>query len=232
VFNNKVEYILFDLDGTLIDSAPDIAAAVNATLVDIGKEEYPLSMIKTWIGNGAKTLLKRALTGSIDEEPDQVLLEQTLPRFFEHYGQNLSGDTYVYSGVLEALAALSLAGLQLACVTNKPIEFVQPILNAYQMNQYIQLSVGGGSLPELKPSAAPLVFACEQLGHDLKSDPDKVIMVGDSASDILAANAAGIKSIAVDYGYPQGQDLISLGASAWISSMDELPDLLGINSKH
>lgn len=228
MFEN-IKTVLFDLDGTLVNSAPDLAAAVNATMLELGKTEYPLNQITQWVGNGSKILLKRALTGKFDDEPDAAELEQVLPLFFKHYAANLSSASHIYAGVLPALKALQLAGIQMACVTNKPIIFTHAVLATFQLDQFMPIAVGGDSLPQLKPSPEPLLFACEQLGIDPSVISETVLMVGDSSSDIKAAKAANIRSVAVDYGYSQSVDLVALGATKMIADMQELPALMGIN---
>ena len=228
MFVSNIDTVLFDLDGTLINSLPDLTIAVNATMYDLDREKHSQDTVKHWIGNGAKVLLKRALTGEYDGEPEQHLFDKALPLFFDHYAKNLVGASYVYDGVFPALELLKSSGIKLACVTNKPIEFAQPIINHFKLDQFIQVVIGGGSIPELKPSAAPLLLACEKLGGEPSLFAKTTVMVGDSASDIKAAKAANMKSVAVDYGYAQGQNLLELGAQDEISNMMELPDLLAL----
>jgi len=224
----RITTILFDLDGTLVNSAPDLAAALNATMSEMGRNEYPLETVTTWIGNGANKLLKRALSGEIDGEPESHLLEQALPVFMKHYEQNLVSKTYVYDGVHEALSVLRSAGVQMACVTNKPIGFVAPILRKFKLDEFIYVTVGAGSLPQLKPAADPLLLACEKLNVETSLIAETVLMVGDSSSDIKAAKAANMQSVAVDYGYAQGVNLLELGATTEISNILDLPKLMGL----
>ncbi len=224
----NVQAVLFDLDGTLINSAPDLAAAVNATMLELGRSEYPLNQVIQWVGNGSKKLLKRALTGDVNGEPESAELDSALPLFFKHYGENLNVLSGIYDGVLPALSSLQMAGIKMACVTNKPIEFTHPVLTAFDLERFFPVVVGGNSLPQLKPSPEPLLFACEQLGIDSSMMRESVLMVGDSSSDIKAAKAAGCDSVAVDYGYAQGVDLMELGASKITSDLQELTSFLGL----
>ena len=224
----NINAILFDLDGTLINSAPDMAAAVNATMRELDLPEYSIKQISQWVGNGSKMLLTRALAGEFDVEIDENSLKEILPSFYKHYAENLNSASLVYTGVLSALHKLQKANIKMACVTNKPIEFAMPVLAAYELDQFMPVVVGGGSLPQLKPSPEPLFFACEQLDIDERMLGQTVLMVGDSSSDIKAAKMAGMQSIAVDYGYSQGVNLLDLGAKKIISNMQELPSLLSI----
>ena len=224
----NINAILFDLDGTLINSAPDMAAAVNATMRELDLPEYSIKQISQWVGNGSKMLLTRALAGKFDVEIDEKSLQEILPSFYKHYAANLNSASQIYPGVLPALYELQQANIKMACVTNKPIEFAMPVLAAYELDQFMPVVVGGGSLPQLKPSPEPLFFACEQLDIDERMLGQTVLMVGDSSSDIKAAKMAGMQSIAVDYGYSQGVNLLDLGAKKIISNMQELPSLLSI----
>lgn len=207
------QLLLFDLDGTLVNSAPDLAAAVNKMLVALQRSSFDEKLIEDWVGNGAAVLIKRALSGSSEIDPalGKALVEQALELFFEYYFKGLSVKTHLYEGVMETLATLKKAGFPMAVVTNKPERFVAPILNDLKIDSYFVLSVGGDSLPQKKPHPLPLLYACEQLGFQT----DNCIMIGDSKNDILAAKAANIKSIGVSYGYNYGED-ISLEEPDWV----------------
>ena len=224
----NIKLALFDLDGTLVHSAPDLAAAVNATLDQLGKPVYIESTIVQWVGNGAQRLLKRALTGQVDGEPDAEELAHATPIFLQHYEQNLSNATTIYPGVEQALTVLQDAGIKLACVTNKPGKFTQPLLKKMQLADYFSVIVSGDTLPVLKPDPAQLLHACEQLGAPARYAADYGVMVGDSANDILAAAAINMPSVAMSYGYSQGVDLKQQGATHIIDNMMELIPLLDL----
>jgi phosphoglycolate phosphatase len=201
--NNK-KAILFDLDGTLIDSVPDLAHAVNYMLKSLGKETYPENTIRYWVGNGAATLVKRALLGKkdIEEFTDFELFEQAQSLFFDHYTQHLADTTILYNRVQETLKHLH-NNYQLAIITNKPFRFVEPILTQLGVNQYFSHILGGDSLDTKKPDPTPLFHMCELLKLDIK----ECVMVGDSKNDIIAASKASMDSIAVTYGYNYGEDI-------------------------
>jgi phosphoglycolate phosphatase len=203
-FNNK-QVILFDLDGTLIDSAPDLALAINHMLTTLGRETFSDDLIRSWVGNGAQVIVKRGLSGKADydNDIDPALFEKALNIFLTFYANNLCVDTVTYPNVRSTLKILKAQGYRLVIVTNKPFDFIQPILEGLGLTDLFELLLGGDSLPERKPSALPLLHVCEQLSVTAQ----QCVMVGDSKNDILAANAAGMQSIGLTYGYNYGEDI-------------------------
>jgi len=197
--------LLFDLDGTLVDSAPDLALAVNKTLLDLGRAEFDQHTIHHWVGNGAKVLIERALSGSAEIDPllDPALSQDALAIFLIHYRQCLCVESTLYDDVKEGLLSLKNAGFRLAIITNKPAVFIEPILTGLGINNVFELLIGGDSLPERKPHPAPLHYALEQL----KVSAQQCVMIGDSKNDILAAKAASIDSVGLTYGYNYGEDI-------------------------
>ena len=203
-FENK-KLLIFDLDGTLINSALDLALAVNYMLEQIKRDTFDESIIHGWVGNGALTLVKRALSGSreLDGSLDEGTIEKTLKIFLDYYEKNLCNETVPYPHVKETLHALKEQGYTLAIVTNKPYPFVSPILERLDMESLFILILGGDSLPKKKPHPLPLLHVCETLRYDVSSS----VMIGDSKNDILAANACGMDSVGVTYGYNYGEDI-------------------------
>lgn len=201
-FKNK-KVILFDLDGTLINSGPDLALAVNHMLQTLNRETFSEKIIDTWVGNGAQTLVQRALSGQsrIDENLDADLSADALDIFLTFYAQNLCIATVTYPNVSATLHALKEAGYRLTIVTNKPFAFVEPILEGLKLTGLFEIILGGDSLAQKKPDPAPLLYVCDKLGVTV----DDCVMVGDSKNDILAASAAKMQSIAVSYGYNYGE---------------------------
>ncbi|WP_017445903.1 phosphoglycolate phosphatase [Gayadomonas joobiniege] len=201
----KTTTILFDLDGTLVDSAPDLANSVNATLIQLGREPFTTSKIRNWVGNGAKVLIERALSGqkTISTTLDPQLADKALKLFLHHYSEHLAVDSALYPGVAETLSALKNKGYKLALVTNKPSAFISPLLKGLAIDDYFLANIGGDTLPQKKPAPEPLLHAADLL----KQAPQNCVMVGDSKNDILAGKAAGMLTVAVTYGYNYGEDI-------------------------
>lgn len=215
--------LLFDLDGTLADSGPDIAAALDATLLQMQLPAAGEAAVRSWIGNGAAMLLRRALAAATDcpsQQLPEALLQIGLDAFFVHYEVHCCRATALYPGVAEALEGLQERGISMACVTNKPARFTNPVLRYLGLEAFFPVALCGDSLAQKKPDPAPLLAASRGLGLAL---PD-CVMVGDSVADVGAARNAGIPVIAVSYGYSQGIDAADLGADAVV---DNLLELLG-----
>ena len=210
--------VVFDLDGTLVDSASDIAEAVNRTLVDWSLPRVEESVIRGWIGDGA-----RALVGSAFAHAGKPIdLEEVMPGFMVHYADCLLLYPTVYPGVIETLQSLRDAGVDVAVCTNKPERFVRPLLDALELGQYFECIVGGDTLSERKPSAVPLLHVVEHFGLR----PAQCLMVGDSATDLQTAIAANVPMALVTYGYLRGMDPHSVPGVRVIGDMREILDIL------
>lgn len=197
--------LIFDLDGTLINSALDLAIAVNYMLEQLGRETFSEEIIHGWVGNGALKLVQRALSGkrTVDENLNETYVKKALDIFLTYYGKNLCNATIAYPNVTTTLNTLKEKGYRLAIVTNKPFAFVEPILEGLGLNGLFELILGGDSLPLKKPDPAPLLHVCEKLDVTV----EMCVMVGDSRNDILAANACGMQSVGVTYGYNYGESI-------------------------
>lgn len=213
---------LFDLDGTLVDSAPDLAAAVDQMLEHLGRSPAGIDRVRDWVGNGATILVRRALAGHSDWEParpkDDALFPDALKIFFHAYEQINGQHSVVYPGVEDCLAQLRAHGCKLSVVTNKPEQFVAPLLEQMGLDHWFDLTIGGDTLPVKKPDPTPLLHTMEALGGTRGT----TVMVGDSAADVNAALAAGLPCVAVRYGYNFGQPVDALGADAVVDSLAEL----------
>jgi phosphoglycolate phosphatase len=216
--------ILFDLDGTLIDSGPDLVLAINHMLEKLNKEKFTQEIIHSWVGNGAQTLVKRALLGKSDisEEVDEELFQKSIDIFLDFYANNLTVATVMYPNVKNTLESLHNAGFTLALVTNKPYEFVEPILKSFDIDGLFSLTIGGNSLDVKKPDPKPLLYVLDKLNYNIEQS----VMVGDSKNDIEAANRTNMDSIAVTYGYNYNQDIRVFNPTCIIDDFADILDIL------
>jgi phosphoglycolate phosphatase len=222
VANNQPQMVLIDLDGTLIDSVPDLAYCVDALMAQLGLPARGEAKVRQWVGNGIERLVKRALLDQLDGEPDPALLAKALPIYLELYKENLSKRSCLYPGVKEGLQFLHDAGYKLGCITNKAAAFTEPLLKDLGIYDYFQIVVSGDTLPVKKPDPLPLLHAA----RFFKVEPSHALMVGDSISDVKAARAAGFQVICMSYGYNHGQDISDAHPDAVIDSMAQLSGLL------
>ena len=196
----QFKLIGFDLDGTLVNSLPDLALSVNSALVELGLPQAEESLVLTWIGNGADVLSARALDWAKKQTSRSLNEEEVLQfkrRFGFYYGENLCNISRLYPNVKETLETLKAQGYILAVVTNKPTKHVQPVLAAFGIDHLFSEMLGGQSLPAIKPHPAPLYYLFGKFGLY----PKQVLFVGDSRNDILAAHSAGCPAVGLTYGY-------------------------------
>ncbi len=221
-FPLPVKAVVVDLDGTLLDTAPDIAEAAQRMLRDLGMAPVDLAKIQSFIGNGIANLVKRALTGEMHGQPDAALFERALPVFQKHYAEVLTRETRPYPGAMEGVAALREAGFPLACVTNKAEIFTLPLLEAMGLKPAFSLILSGDSLPKKKPDPLPLLHAAEFFG----CIPGELLLIGDSLNDTQAANAAGCRVFLLPYGYNGGRDVREQNCDAVIENLLEAVKLI------
>jgi len=210
--------LLFDLDGTLVDSVPDLAAAVNRMLAALGRPPAAADDVRHWVGNGAPRLVKRALLGALDGEPPEADFERALPLFLDAYAEENCNHSRPYPTVVETLTRFAATGVPMACITNKPAAFTEPMLVRLGLAEFFGLVVSGDTVAACKPDPAPLLHALEFF----TVEPRDALMVGDSVNDIQAAHAAGVSVTCVTYGYNHGRDIREAGADATIDSLQEL----------
>jgi phosphoglycolate phosphatase len=206
--------VLIDLDGTLLDTVPDLAAAVNAMRADIGRAPLPVAQVASYVGKGADVLVHRALTESLDGRADAAAFETARTSFYDHYRHENGRLATVLPGVRDALALLREHGLALACVTNKPREFTVELLQRVGLTGFDAV-VSGDDTIEKKPHPASLLHACALLGVR----PQEAAMIGDSENDVLAARAAGCPVIVVETGYNEGRPASELHADAIVAGL-------------
>jgi phosphoglycolate phosphatase len=209
--------ICLDLDGTLIDSAPDLAAALNRRLAASGLAPHPLPAVTRMIGDGARVLLTRGFAAA-GRPIEGAALDAETAAFIADYERNALIETKPFPGVHETLEALREAGYRLAVVTNKPAAATHIVLDALGLDRLLDAVAGGDTFPVRKPHPGHLTGALGLLGVD----PADAVMVGDHANDLLAARGAGVASIYAGFGYGE-EDHAALGAAAAIGQFDELP---------
>ena len=216
------QLLIFDFDGTLIDSVPDLADATNAMLTTLGKDTYPIETIRNWIGNGSRMLVERALVGDITV-PEGALTKAEADHaeqiFFEAYTKIGGSKTVAYPDVDSGLKQLHAAGYTLALVTNKPIRFVPKILQTFGWQDLFSEVMGGDSLSTKKPDPAPLLHVCDALNVSVAQS----VMIGDSRNDILAGQNANMDTLGLSYGYNYGQDIRELNPT---EAFDNFADLV------
>ena len=220
------ETLLLDLDGTLVDSAPDLAAAVDAMLAELGRPAAGVEKTRLWVGNGASKLVERALADAFDPASPATpeFLEQAESLFYQAYHSCNGQHSELYPGVSYFLEAARARECRLAIVTNKPAEFTEPLLERLSLARFFGTTVSGDSLAGddgtiiRKPDPAHLQLALDQLG----ASTDSAWMIGDSGSDILGARNLGIPSVAVTYGYSQGTPVADYGPDRIVNDLTEL----------
>lgn len=218
----KPEMILIDVDGTLVDSVPDLAFCVDELMQRLGRPAHGEAKVRNWVGNGVERLCRRALVGQLDGEPSDEDFERAYPIFLDLYAENTSKRSVLYPGVREGLDYLKAAGYKIGCVTNKAAQFTIPLLKDLGIHDEFEIIVCGDTLAEKKPHPLPLLHAAEQLGVT----PAQSMMLGDSMSDVKAARAAGFQIVCMSYGYNHGEDIRDYHPDAVIDSMEELQGLL------
>jgi phosphoglycolate phosphatase len=221
-----VRAVMIDLDGTLLDTIPDLAVAANMMLNELGRPALPEATIRNFVGKGINNLIERTLTNSMDGKPDPDLFKRALPIYDRCYKSVNGKHTTMYAGVQEGLDALRAQGFPLACVTNKSERFTLPLLDYVSISQYFKVVVAGDTLPQKKPEPEPLLHACGKLGVQ----PHEMLMIGDSMNDAQAARAAGCPVFCVTYGYNEGHDVQTLDVDAIVASLvDAIPLILKVN---
>ena len=218
----RPQMILIDVDGTLVDSVPDLAYCVDVLMARLGRPPHGEAAVRNWVGNGVERLVRRALIGQLDGEPPDADFDRAYPIFLDLYAANTSKRSVLYPGVREGLDWMAAAGYRLGCVTNKAAQFTIPLLTDLGVIDRFGIVVSGDTLPQKKPDPAPLLHAAAHFGVE----PTRSLMVGDSVSDVKAARAAGFGIVCMSYGYNHGVDIRLAEPDAVIDSMVELQGLL------
>jgi len=221
-FPLPVKAVLIDLDGTLLDTIPDLAVAANLMLDALGRPPLDAELIRTFVGKGIPNLVKRTLAGNVSGKVDPELFARALPLYERCYAQVNGRHTTVYPGVMAGIERLQQAGFALGCVTNKTMRFTRPLLEQTGLARCFSQVVAGDTLARKKPDPEPLLYACEKF----HIAPRDMLMIGDSLNDAQAARAAGCPVFCVTYGYNEGHDVRELDVDAIVSTLVEAAGLI------
>jgi phosphoglycolate phosphatase len=224
---SNIQAAIVDLDGTMVDTLGDFEVALNRTLADLDLPPITRTLVERTVGKGSEHLIRSVLAHQLALPESGVsacvtvdaLYEPAWQRYQHHYLQCNGQHSEVYPGVQEALRGLSQAGVQLACLTNKPLSFAKPLLEAKGLGGFFGHVFGGDSFERKKPDPLPILKTCEALGTAVAN----TLMVGDSSNDAQAAHAAGCPVVLVTYGYNHGRPVQETPAAAWLDSLDQLP---------
>ena len=214
--------IMIDVDGTLVDSVPDLAYCIDEMMQKLGLQKWGEDKVRHWVGNGVPKLVERALSGELEGRPIKEVFDVAYPIFLDLYEDNNAQRSYLYDGVREGLDYLKSQEYQLGCVTNKSEQFTHPLLKALGILNDFKIIISGDTLAKRKPDPMPLLYCAEHF--NLK--PEECLMLGDSVSDVKAARAAGFDIICMSYGYNHGNDIADENPDLVIDSMNQLSDHL------
>jgi phosphoglycolate phosphatase len=228
----NLQAVMVDLDGTMVDTLGDFEQALNLALADLALPSVARDVVERSVGKGSEHLIQSVLRHQL-ALPEAAAaraagrdVESLYPQAwlrYEHHYLAINGQySRVFDGVIEGLRGLRERGLPLACLTNKPLSFTRPLMEAKGLTPYFAQVFGGDSFERKKPHPLPLLKTCEAL----QSSPARTLMVGDSSNDAQAANAAGCPVVLMTYGYNHGEPIRNTPARAWLDSMAQLGDLL------
>jgi phosphoglycolate phosphatase len=221
-FPLPIKAVVIDLDGTLLDTAEDLADSAMAMAADLGLPPVDLATVKTYIGNGVSRLVKRVLVRDMEAEPDKELFARAMPIYEKHYAEWVARKSRPFPGVVEGLQAFKAMGLNVACITNKAERFTLPLLKDTGLFPFFEIVLSGDSLPERKPSPLPLLHACQYFGVE----PAELLLIGDSLNDTQAARAAGCPVFCVPYGYNRGRPVAELDLDAVVPTLADASKLV------
>lgn len=213
--------LLFDLDGTLVHSVPDLCAALNVLMLEDGRRPLTETEVTQMVGNGVRKLVERGYDASGGAPSDAAALDALVERFMVVYGRTATRLSRPFDGVPDTLEALRSQGHPMAICTNKPIDATHHLLEALDLARFFDAVIGGGSTPELKPHPAPVLAALDAL----QARPDAALFIGDSPNDTEAARAAGLPVVCVTFGYRRCS-LEELGADGLVERFSDLPEAI------
>jgi phosphoglycolate phosphatase len=219
---SNVRAVAIDLDGTLLDTIPDLCGAVNLTLAEMSLPELPLELVKTFVGKGLMAHVGKSLRQALGRDATDAEMTRALALYRKHYAEHIADRTSVYPGVVEGLEAFRARNLTLSVVTNKWTSYTQQLLQHFRLAHYFDHLVCGDTLASNKPDPGMMFYSAGSHGVH----PREMLMIGDSGNDSRAAHAAGSPVVLVTYGYNEGEHLPDLRANAIVSTFTDIPALL------
>ncbi|HVL76254.1 MAG TPA: phosphoglycolate phosphatase [Noviherbaspirillum sp.] len=222
---NDIRAAIVDLDGTMVDTAPDFLVAINRMREELGLGPLDIETIKRFVGKGTENLMRRVLAEDYDESGVEQHYARALASYTTHYLAINGQYSRLYPGVKEGLESLRAKGLRLACVTNKPIAFALPLLEKTGLAGFFEIVYGGDSLPRKKPDPMPLLQVCTDFGVT----PRQVVAIGDSSNDAQAARAAGCRVLTVPYGYNHGEPIQAVDSDGIVPTLRDAADIIPVS---
>lgn len=227
-FERPIRGLCIDLDGTLLDTAPDLAVASNEMLADLGRAPLDTARVASFVGKGADVLVRRCLAATGGGDDDAALLERARERWHARYERINGRHARLFPGVTEGLAELSGLGVALACITNKPGAFVPTLLDRFGLAAAFRFWIAGDTVATKKPHPGQLLEAARRFGLA----PADVAMLGDSANDSLAARAAGMRVYLLPYGYNEGRPVTGVDSDGVVATIADFARALARSSAH
>ncbi len=218
----NTQLIMIDVDGTLVDSVPDLSYCINKMMLKIGRKTWEEDKIRNWVGNGVETLVRRSLAGKLEVNEDDDMFAKAYTIFIDLYAKNTSKRSSLYPGVLTGINYLIQQDYIIGCITNKAQQFTYPLLKDLNIFDKFKIIISGNTLSKKKPDPLPLLHAANHFKVPVKN----CLMIGDSISDIYASRAAGFKIICMSYGYNHGKNIADFNPDLIIDSMVELKKIL------
>lgn len=219
---HPIKAIAIDLDGTLLDTIPDLCGAVNLTLAELKLPELPLDLVKTFVGKGLMAHVGKSLRYALNREATETELAEALVLYRKHYAEHIADATTIYPGVMEGLEVFKARGLKMSVVTNKWTSYSETLLTHFNLTPYFDHLVCGDTLTRGKPDPGMMFYSAGRFGVH----PREMLMIGDSGNDSRAAQAAGSPVVLMTYGYSEGEKLVDLHANAIVGTFTDIPALL------
>jgi len=217
-----IRAIAIDLDGTLLDTIPDLCSAVNRVLTELGFDALPLQLVKSFVGKGLSEHMRKSLLTVLKRDPTADEKAHAMSLYKKHYSAHIADHTTIYPGVVEGLDAFKSRGLKMSVVTNKWAIYTETLLAHFKLSPYFDHLVCGDTLTTGKPDPGMMFYSAGRFGVN----PREMLMIGDSGNDSRSAQAAGSPVVLMTYGYSEGESLVDLHANAIVGTFTDIPALL------